>query len=383
MAAARSAARLSSMTTTAPRTGSQPAEQSARRRVRARPRRASPRAGPAPRTRPLTLDALSSRWRLAFDAAEDALVGAARCPGLHFPPGELPARSTVLSRERADTARLLDTVAAEEHVPLVHRLSAPRATRWMLGVPSDVRLLVFALDGVLAASIDLHAAAWEETFDEFLARRSTHAAERFAPVRPFNRRTDYPEHLHGRPRLEGVRSLLASRGITLPEGAPADPPGTETVYGLANRKNVALQRRLERQGVAAFEGSRRYLEAAREAGLRCAVVSASANTEEILERSGLAELVDLRIDAEAMREQGLRPRPAPDTFLAACRSLGVPPEEAAAFVTSPAGIAAVQAAGLALAVGVNREGRPEALRTAGADRVVFDLEELLDRALRA
>jgi beta-phosphoglucomutase-like phosphatase (HAD superfamily) len=351
--------------------------------VTGRPRRVPPEAGPAPRGRPLTLDALSSRWRLAFDAAEDALVRAARCPGLHFPPDELPARSTVLSKERAETARLLDVVATEQHVRLVHRLSAPRATRWMLGIPSGVRVLVFALDGVLATSIDLHAAAWEETFEEFLARRSSHVSERLAPVLPFNRRTDYPEHLHGRPRLEGVRTFLASRGITLPEGAPDDPPGAETVYGLANRKNAALQRRLERQGVAAFEGSRRYLEAAREAGLRCAVVSASANTQEILERSGLAELVDLRIDAEAMREQGLRPRPAPDTFLAACRTLEVEPTEAAAFVTSPSGIAAVHAAGLALAVGVNREGRPETLRTAGADRVVFDLEELLDRALRA
>jgi beta-phosphoglucomutase-like phosphatase (HAD superfamily) len=371
------------MTATAPKTGPRPLEQTARRRARGRPRRGSPRSAPAPRPQSLTLDALSSRWRLAFDAAEDALVGAARCPGLRFPPNELPARSNVLSKERVETARLLDAVAAEEHVRLVHRLSAPRATRWMLGVPSGVRVLVFALDGVLATSIDLHAAAWEETFDEFLARRSSHVSERLAPVMPFNRRTDYPDHLHGRPRLEGVRTFLASRGITLPEGAAEDAPGAETVHGLANRKNAALQRRLARQGVAAFEGSRRYLEAAREAGLRCAVVSASANTEEILERSGLAELVDLRIDAEAMREQELRPRPAPDTFLAACRALDVTPQEAAAFVTSPPGIAAVRAAGLALAVGVNREGRPEALRTAGADRVVFDLEELLDRALRS
>src|SRR5262249_30259236 len=227
------------------------------------------------------------------------------------------------------------------------------------------------------ASAELHAAAWEETFDELLVRRAEHAQ-----LAPYNPRTDYAEHLHGRPRIEGVRNFLASRGITLPEGSPDAPPGAETVHGLANRKNQALRRGLMRQGVAAFEGSRRYVEAAREAGLRLAVVSSSANTDEILERSGLGPLIHAVVDGNTMREQGLRARPEPDTFLAACRLLRVKPDEAAASVPSPAGVAALRTGGRGIAIAVNRAGHAETLRAAGADRVVLDLSELLDPALR-
>src|SRR5262245_13357416 len=319
--------------------------------VRRRPR-ATPR--PAPPPAPVSLDALSAQWRLAFDAAQDAPVGADHCGrSLRLEPGELAGRSALLARERTTTAQLIDELAREQQVHLVHRLSAPRATRRLLGLPADVTALVFALDGVLTPSAELHSAAWEETFEGFLARHAAHAG---VPFPPYNPRTDYPGHLHGRPRLEGVRSFLASRGITLAEGAPDDPPGTETVNGLANGKNLALQRRLAHDGVAAFEGSRRYIEDAREAGLRVAVVSASANTNEILRRSGLAGLVDECLDGETMRELGLRPRPAPDTFVAACGLLGVEPAEAAAFVTSSSGIEAVRAAGVETAIAVDREG---------------------------
>jgi HAD superfamily hydrolase (TIGR01509 family) len=338
---------------------------------------------PRSRERPLGLDTLSAHWRLAFDAAHDALSAVTRCKeATRFAPEEMRDRAALLLRERAETASLLDAIASEEHVRLVHRLSAPRASRGMLGLPSSVLAVVFDLDGVLTASSVLHAAAWEETFDELLAARAERSGERFAPFIPFNRSTDYAEHLHGRPRLDGVRRFLTSRGLRLPEGAPDDPPGAETVHGLANRKNQTLRRRLAHEGVAAFEGSRRYIEAAREAGLGCAVVSASANTAAILESAGLAELVDAFIDGNVIRAEGLEVKPEPDTLTAICGRLGVEPEHAAAFETTPAGVAAGRTAGFGLVVGVNRTGRPNTLVADGADRVVFDLDELLDPALR-
>src|SRR5262249_45169178 len=159
------------------------------------------------------------------------------------------------SQERNATALILNELAREERVLLTHRLSAPRATRRMLGLPEGVLACVFAVDGVLTASAALHAAAWAETFDELLSRRVERTGERRAPFMPFEAGDDYFVHIHGRPRLDGVRGFLASRGIRLPEGSPDDPPGAETVHGLANRKNEALGRRLEREGVTAFAAS--------------------------------------------------------------------------------------------------------------------------------
>jgi beta-phosphoglucomutase-like phosphatase (HAD superfamily) len=338
-------------------------------------------AGAAP---PIGLDALSAHWRVAFDAAEDTLAAANRSNGsIQLPPSELHERAARLAQERKATADILNALAREEHVLLTHRLSAPRATRRMLGLPEGVLACVFALDGVLTASAALHAAAWAETFDELLSRRVERTGERFAPFMPFEAGTDYFLHIHGRPRLDGVRGFLASRGIRLPEGTPDDPPGAETVHGLANRKNEALRRRLEREGVTAFAGSRRYLEDLREARLLSAVVSASANTGAILERAGLGGLVGPLVDGNAIRAEGLRVKPAPDTLLAACTRLRVRPQEAAVFETTAAGIAAGREAGFGLVVGVDRAGRAEALYAHGADVVVPDLSSLLDAALSA
>src|SRR5207248_6856013 len=139
-----------------------------------------------------------------------------------------------------------------------------------------------------------------------------------------------------------------SRGISLPEGDAGDAPGIETVHGLASRKHEALLRRLDERGVTAFAGSRRYLETAREAGVHRAVVSASANTRTILERAGLAELIEDCVDGDAMIAEGLRPRPAPDTLLAACRQLGAAPGRTAVFETGPAGVEAARAGGFGL-----------------------------------
>jgi beta-phosphoglucomutase-like phosphatase (HAD superfamily) len=215
--------------------------------------------------------------------------------------------------------------------------------RRLLGLPSGVKACVFTLDGVLIGSAAIHAAAWAETFDELVSRRIERTGGQFAP---FNQRIDYPLHLHGKPRLDGVRAFLASRGISLPEGDATDPPGLETVHGLANQKKQALLRRLDEHGVNAFEGSRRYLELAHDAGLRCAVVSASANTETILERSGLADLADESVDGTTMAVEKLRQAcagHAPRGVSQARRRA----RGAAAFETTPAGIAAARAAGFA------------------------------------
>jgi beta-phosphoglucomutase-like phosphatase (HAD superfamily) len=324
------------------------------------------------------LDEVSTHWRLAFIAAQDALAAIARCgTSLRFPPQDLRELSGNLERERTATALLLDAVAREEHVTLRHKLSAPRATKRMLGLPEDVRACVFDLDGVLTASAELHAAAWREAFDPLLTGRVELTGERFAPFQPFDPAVDYYRHLHARPRLEGVLAFLASRGIRLADGSPDDPAGAETVHGLANRKNEALLARLESEGVAAFSGAELYLEGAREAGLRCAVVSASANTAAILEQAGLAPLVDCHVDGNTISAEGLRMKPSPDTMLAACHRLGIDPERAVAFETTYDGVDAARRAGLRLVFAVDRAGRSAALEARGADRVVGDLSQLM------
>jgi HAD superfamily hydrolase (TIGR01509 family) len=344
---------------------------------RERERRLEPLPQPPPHAAPIDLEALSSRWRAALNAAQDALVSAGRS----IDAAELNDRRTRLTRERSETARLLESIAHEERVSLVHRLEGPRPTLAMLGLPPGTAACVFDLEGVLTGSAAVHAAAWAETFEPFLLARAEKTGERFGPYAPFNPRTDYVDHIHGRPRLEGVRAFLASRGIRLPEGEPADPPGAETVHGLANRKNEAFLHRLATEGITPFEGSRRYLDAVRDAGVRSAVVSASANTLAILDRAGLRRLVDQRVDGTTIVADRLRAWPAPDVLLAACRKLGVEPDAAAVFETAPAGVAAGRAARFALVVGVDRRGDGEALRQSGADLVVTDLAELLDPAL--
>jgi len=322
------------------------------------------------------LDVLRSRWRAALSAAEAAL-GAV---GGYLAPAELHLHRKHLSEEYAPTVGLLQAFARDEGLPLLLAqpfVPRPEAQR-LLRLPPGVSACVFNLDGVLVGSAAVHAAAWKRTFDEFLSDRTGPDG---AAVAQFDPGVDYPAHLHGRPRVEGVRTFLASRGIRVPEGAPEDAAGTATVHGLANRKQEALVLLLDEQGLVAYSGSRRYLELARDAGVRCAVVSASAHAGRILEQTGLARLVDDRVDADAILAEHLRGRPAPDRLLAACRKLGVAPEHAAAFETDTAGIAAGRTAGFRLVVGVDRSehtAHAQALRDEGADVVVPGLAELLD-----
>jgi len=325
---------------------------------------------------PLDLDALSAHWRLALNTAQDAVQAA----GEYLSPGNHLRRRLVEERDR--TARLLDEVAREHQIRLVHRVAAPRPSQRMLGLPSEVNACVFELEGVLTASAAVHAAAWAETFEDLLFSRAERTGERFGPFAPFNPRTDYRAFIQGRPRLDGVRAFLASRGLRLPEGSPDDPASTKTVHGIAKRKNEALQQLLATRHVDAYEGARYYLEAVRDAGLRSAVVSASANTQAILEGAGLARLVDERVDGNVIVAEHLRAWPEPDVLLAACRRLGVPPEHAAVFETEPIGVAAARAGGFDRVVAVERHGGGEAMRHEGADLVVADLRELLDPTLR-
>ncbi len=330
------------------------------------------------------LDTLSMHWRSSLDAAEDALNEVSRSRrSLQFAPEEVNARFGDLARERVEVEDALEQLARLTHGGLHRRLTGPRASGDLIGLDREVAACVFDLDGVLTASAALHAAAWQETFDQLLARHHETAGDRFGPWRPFDAQHDYELYIHGRPRIEGVHAFLASRGIRLPEGQVDDPPGTETAHGLANRKNSALQRRLGHDGVSAFDGSLRFLEVAHEAGLRCAVVSASANTDEILGRSGLRELVDTVVDGAVIQSEHLRGKPAPDSVLAACRRLAVKPERVASFETTRVGIVAGHSAGVHSVIGVDRSGRAAALVAQGADRVVSDLADLIDPRLSA
>jgi beta-phosphoglucomutase family hydrolase len=241
----------------------------------------------------------------------------------------------------------------------------------MLGLPETVTACLFDLDGVLTKTATVHAAAWKRMFDAFLAHRPGQA--------PFDAGHDYTEYVDGKPRLDGVRSFLQSRSITLPEGSPADPPDAATVHGLAARKNELVNEVLAQQGVEAYEGSVRYVRAARDAGLRRAVVSSSANTQAVLRAAGIEDLFEARVDGVVAEREGLRGKPAPDGFLAGARALGVDPGRAAVFEDALAGVEAGRAGAFGCVVGVDRGGAADALRAHGADVVVQDLSELLDR----
>ncbi len=245
----------------------------------------------------------------------------------------------------------------------------------MLGLPDHVRACLFDLDGVLTRTAEVHAAAWKEMFDAYLRERAAREGTEFVP---FDAVDDYDEYVDGRPREDGVRTFLAARGVHLPEGTPADPPQAETVNGLGNRKNDLVLRRIREEGVAPYEGSVRFLHAVREAGLRRAVVSSSANCRDVLAAAGIEDLLEERIDGVVAREHRLRGKPAPDTYLQAARALGIEPGEAAVFEDALAGVEAGRAGRFGVVVGVDRVGQADQLRAHGADIVVRDLAELLE-----
>ena len=244
----------------------------------------------------------------------------------------------------------------------------------MLGLPKQIRATLFDLDGVLTDTASVHKKAWKSMFDDFLHTQAERTHTQFVP---FDVGTDYLKYVDGKKREDGVRSFLTSRGIALPDGDPDDGADTETVFGLGNRKNEAFQHTLHDDGVEVFEGSRRYLEAAADAGFGTAVVSSSANTREVLELTGLDRFVQHRVDGVTMREQNIAGKPAPDSFLRAAQLLDVAPAEAVVFEDALSGVEAGRAGNFGYVVGVDRVGHAEALRRNGADVVVTDLAELM------
>ncbi|WNG87423.1 beta-phosphoglucomutase family hydrolase [Mycobacterium sp. ITM-2016-00317] len=234
----------------------------------------------------------------------------------------------------------------------------------MLGLPDSIRACLFDLDGVLTDTASVHRRAWKAMFDEYL--RDTGPPD--TPFVPFDAGADYERYVDGKPRLDGIRSFLGSRGLT---------PDDATVVELGERKNLMFNDSLHRDGVTVFEGSRRYLQAATDAGLRRAVVSSSANTAEVLALTGLDVYVEARVDGVTLGEENLPGKPAPDSFLRAAELLDVAPAEAAVFEDALSGVTAGRAGGFGLVVGVDRTGQSEALRDNGADIVVTDLGELL------
>lgn len=247
----------------------------------------------------------------------------------------------------------------------------------MLGLPKGVTTCLFDLDGVLTDTASVHSAAWKDMFDAFLLARSKTDG---TPFVPFDPKKDYDEYVDGKPRLDGVRDFLAGRGITLPEGTAQDQPAADTVNGLGLRKNTIVLRRIHQDGVKVFEGSRRYLKAAVEVGLRRALVSSSANAGEVLKVTGLESLVELRVDGVTIRNEHLKGKPAPDTFLAAAKRLGSQPEQCAVFEDALSGVAAGRAGRFGYVVGVDRVGQADELRAHGADIVVQDLADLMKQS---
>ncbi|QCR44779.1 haloacid dehalogenase [Curtobacterium sp. SGAir0471] len=234
---------------------------------------------------------------------------------------------------------------------------------------ADTRALLFDLDGVLTPTADVHMRAWSRLFTPFLAQHG---------VAPYTEQ-DYFDHIDGKPRYDGVRSLLASRGIELPQGSPDDAPGSDTVCALGNRKNAEFTAELTEHGVEPYPGSLRFLVAAIAAGMQVAVVSSSANATQVLRTAGILDHFPVVVDGLVARQDGLAGKPAPDTYLDAAGRFGFAPAECVVVEDATSGVEAGRNGAFGLVVGVDRGAGADALREHGADVVVQDLAELVDQ----
>lgn len=237
---------------------------------------------------------------------------------------------------------------------------------------SKFKAVLFDLDGVLTDTASLHADCWKQMFDVFLRDLAVRNDEPFAEFTD----DDYHRHVDGKPRYDGVRSFLESRGIQVPEGEPGDPPGAETVCGLGNRKNELVNQALDRDGVTPYPGSMRLLDELEEAGIKMAVVSSSKNAPRVLEAAGILDRFGAVVDGAEAAEAGLPGKPAPDTFLDAARRLGVSHKGAVVVEDAISGVESGRNGKFGLVIGVARKDNHEDLRAAGADLVVSDLGEL-------
>jgi beta-phosphoglucomutase family hydrolase/Cof subfamily protein (haloacid dehalogenase superfamily) len=302
------------------------------------------------------LDQIAAIGDMPNDVLMFGVAGMGIAMGNASPEVQRAARHVTTSNEEEGFAHAVD------HFILC---APPQAT---LGLPPRTRACLFDLDGVLTQTAKLHAAAWKQTFDDYLQQWSAQAGRPFVP---FDLVQDYTRYVDGKLRLDGARSFLASRGIHPPE---------DEVEALASRKDGIMIQRLEHEHVETYEGSVRYVHAARRAGLQTAVVSSSKHTQQALLSAGIADLFDARIDGVAAAREHLEGKPAPDTYLAAAHALGVDPTQAAVFEDALSGVEAGRAGHFGYVVGVDRAGQAAELRRHGADVVVRDLAALLERA---
>ena len=233
---------------------------------------------------------------------------------------------------------------------------------------------LFDLDGVVTKTARVHASAWQHLFNEYL---QSDAVRTGRPFQPFDIEQDYRIYVDGKPRYEGVKSFLDSRGITLPWGTPDDGPGEDTIYGLGQKKDGYFETYLRESGVEVYEGTVRFLRVARDRGLKTAVVSSSSHCKQVVEAAELTALFDTRVDGLETQRLHLHGKPAPDTFLEAARRLDVPPEQAIVIEDAQAGVAAGRAGGFGLVIGLDRRHQADALRQQGAAILAADLSDLL------
>ena len=238
---------------------------------------------------------------------------------------------------------------------------------------ADFDAVFFDLDGVITDTASVHAAAWKQMFDDFLTR---HADRENVPFQPFEIETDYRSHVDGKPRLDGLKSFLESRGISLPEGGPEDPPGAETIHGLGKQKNADFLRRIREKGVKIYGPAVALIHSAKKHGLKTAVISSSKSCAMILDSANLADLFDVRVDGVDSELLGIPGKPAPDIFLEAARQLQVKPKRAVVIEDALSGVRAGRAGKFGLVIGIARTGGREALQDNGADVVVADLSEV-------
>ena len=239
-----------------------------------------------------------------------------------------------------------------------------RAVDW-----NEYDAALFDLDGVITPTAEVHMRAWDQMFNDFLRARGV--------VEPYTD-ADYFTYVDGKPRYDGVRSFLASRDISLPDGDPSDGPDEPTVAGLGNRKNADFEQILQREGVAPYPGSVALVKSLVERGTKMAIVSSSRNAAAVLEAAGMLQYFPVIVSGKEAGERGLAGKPAPDTFLAAAADLGVPKERAVVFEDALSGVAAGAAGEFGLVIGVDRGVGEAALTEHGADVVVDDLQELVE-----
>jgi beta-phosphoglucomutase family hydrolase len=235
--------------------------------------------------------------------------------------------------------------------------------------------VLFDLDGVITNTATLHATCWKQMFDEYLRRRVEQSGEAF---RPFDLAADYRLYVDGKPRFDGVRDFLRSRGIQLPEGSPDDSADLETVCGLGNRKNELIADLIERIGVEPYDGTVRFIRQLRRDGFKIAVVTSSQNCAHVLKAAKLDGFFELRVDGNTIEAEGLAGKPAPDTFLMAARLLGTEPGRTVVIEDAISGVEAGSNGNFGLVIGVARKGNAEELQRHGAHLVVDDLSELVD-----